>query len=160
MSDLIRRPDDAPAPVAISQTELKPVKAADDPSLWRKFVNSVRQTIGLKPLELAVRIAEAEVASREIENQVKLLKAKQEYERVQAEIQKTKAEAAEIRTKTRSKKARARIQEVAAREIERRGQTLEEAMQRFKQLVDKIQSLGGDVEIEPLDGEFDEGEDD
>ncbi len=170
MSNLIPHPDDPRSAVAVSKTELKPVKATDEPGLWRKFANFVRQNIGLKPLHLAERFAEAEIDSREAENHIKLLKAKGEYELVQAEIrrrdleaegqhEKVTAEAEQIRAKARSAKARARIAEAAARAIERRGQTPEQAMKRLREIVDKIRNLGGDVEIEPLDGELYETDD-
>lgn len=79
----------------------------------------------------------------------------------QAESDKAKAEAAAIRAKTRSRKVLAGIQEVAAGQIERRRtQTPEEALKRQRQIVGRIRSLGGDVEIPPLDGKFDEDSDD
>lgn len=101
MSEIIRRFEEPTAPVSISKTVLEPQKPTDNPSMFVKFVNFVRQNIGLKPLELAERFAEAEARKREaqadsfeVDNQVKLLKAKQEYELVQAEIRRMDMEAA------------------------------------------------------------------
>lgn len=63
MKDLIRRDDDHTTPLSICKTELAPVNPADKPSGWRSFVNSVREAIGLKPVELALRFADAEATS-------------------------------------------------------------------------------------------------
>lgn len=171
MSDLIYRPEESGTPVAISKTDFQPVKSSDQAGVFRQFVNFVRLHIGLKPLELAIRFAEADVRKREaqtetieVENQIKLLKAKQDYELIQSEIRRrdleaegkaelAKAEADKVRGRNRSSKAIARIQEAAAREIERRNQSPEEAILRLKTIVDKIRAAGGDVEISPLDGD-------
>lgn len=169
MSDITPYREDPPPAIAISQTDFKPKDSADNPSLFRRFVDFIRQNIGLKPLHLAERFAEAELRKREadaekqeVENQVTILKAKQEFELIQAEIRRKQLESEStadrekamteaVRADTRSKKASARIQEVAAREIERLGQTPEEAVKRLHRLVNRLRSQGGDIEISPLD---------
>lgn len=169
MTDLIPRPDEPAAPTAICKTDMGPISPADTRTSWQKFVDFIRQNVGLKPLDLAKRFGEAEARKREalaesqeVDNDVKLLKAKQEYELVQAEIRrrqleaegqavKAKAEADEIRARTRSRKALARIQETAARAIEARSKTPEEAMDEVNRLIERIRDAGGDVEIDTKD---------
>lgn len=169
MSRLIPRDGENVTPVSISKTELAPINPKDPPGLLKRLWDFVRVNIGLKSLDMAERFGEAEIrnreadaASKEVDNQVKLLKAKQEYEQVQAEIRrlderakadaaKTKAETEALRAKTKATKNLTKVQELAIREIERRNQTPEEAMDRLKAIVDKIRDAGGDVEIPPLE---------
>lgn len=166
MNDLIPRDDDPPNATAISRTSLLPVNKGDRPSTWRWFCDGVRQLVGLKPLDLVMRFAEAEARKREaeaegleIENELKLLQARNDYELVQAEIRRqdlesqNKAEEARaltdrIRAETRTTAALASIHETAAREIERRKASPQETRERLKGIVDKIRSLGGEVEIQ------------
>lgn len=171
MSDLIPFEHQPPSPVSISCTQLTPKKPSDPPGLWQTFVDFVRKVLAAKSYQLTERFAEAEVQKREaeaesvrVDNEIKLLKAKQEYEQVQAEIrrqdlvargeaEKAQAEADKLNAEVRSEKAMARIREAAAREIERRKLPPEEAEKWLQQIIDKIRSLGGEVEIPPLDEE-------
>lgn len=166
MNDLIPRDDDPPNATAISRTSLIPVNKGDRPSTWRWFCDGVRQLVGLKPIDLVMRFAEAEARKREaeaealeIENELKLQRAKQDYDLVQAEIRRRDLESqnkteeanalnSKIRAEARTTVAVARIHEAAAREIERRKAVPQETLERFKGIVDKIRSLGGEVEIQ------------
>ena len=171
MSDLIPFGSDPGVTDAITRTGLAPIGSTDQQSLWQRFLQALRNIWGNKPLEMSLRFAEAEVALRETENQINLLKAKQEYELAQAEIRRldleSQANAAQanalaenIRAETRSIKAHARIQEVAAREVERRGLTLNQREQVFRDAVKKIRDAGGDVNVAGCLGDGSEREED
>jgi len=98
-----------------------------------------------------------------VENEIKLMKAKQECELIQAETRRqeavaqgqkeiAKAEARKINAEARTEEAMARIAELAAREMKRRSESLEDAQRRLDRIRDVIRSLGGDVEIPLPDG--------
>ncbi|MEK6258342.1 MAG: hypothetical protein AABP62_06945 [Planctomycetota bacterium] len=169
-------PEDTMPQTALTKIDVVPADPSDRPSLWRQFINCVRQSIGLKPLELSIRFVEAEVQrreaeaeSQEVDNYVKLLKAKLEYDLIQAEIRhldlqsdgqskKAIAEEAKIRVETRSQAALCQIQEAAAREIARRDQTPAEAIRRFEEVLDKIRNCGGCVNLSLNDDDPDVAE--
>lgn len=165
MNDIIPRSDDQPSAVAVSETQVGPKRSNDSPNLWVRCWNSVRTHIGLKPLHLVERIAEAQtrskevdVESKEIDNRLKLIKAKQEYELIQSyirinemkaagELEKVQAEIDAIRGKVRSKKKQERIEKAAERELAKRGQSPDQAMEEMLKLISKVEAAGGAVEF-------------
>ena len=72
---------------------LKPAGRRGSPSRWTWLIDALRRIIGLKPLYLAERWADAKVRQEEATADAKLLAAKADYERVMAESQKLLAEA-------------------------------------------------------------------
>ncbi len=172
MSDIIRQNEE---PItSVSRTEFRPKDITDNRNLWLRFVDVLRQTIGVKSLELAQRYAEAKVSAQEvdveaskIENQVKLLKAKRETEMVLADIrrkdleakgefEKAKAIAQSLRNGIKSEKARRRIEAAADQAIERRNESLEEKIARLEEAMARIMAAGGQVEFELPDTESQE----
>ena len=66
--------------------------ARDSRSGWQKFIDGLRQSVGLKPLYLAERWAEAKVRQEEIDAEARLLEAKANYELAMAEVRKMERE--------------------------------------------------------------------
>lgn len=158
-------PFEDPPEVTVQKTELKPLDPKDSRNLWQRFVDGLRQHIGLKPLYLTERFAVARIRevesaneSREVDNQVKLLQAKLEYERFQVEarqaeqsleLERQKA-AEDIRLKkeqTKREKANRNLSEQAAKLLSAAQQTREEAIEVLKDVIARIELHGGDVEI-------------
>jgi predicted oxidoreductase len=153
-------PSDKPTELVISKVELRPIKPADKPGIWWKFLNSLRQTVGMKPLELVVRFGEAKVVAKEldndskdVDNQVKLLQAKADYERVQAEIRErdraSQAKADREAVVTRGMAAGAQIQEWAAQQLKARKKTPDQLAGDLMAIKHQIEVVhGGRVELE------------
>ncbi len=76
----------------VQQTQLGPSDPKDERNWWHKFVNFLRQNIGLKPLYLAERFAEARVRKEEVEAEKTLLEAKSIYEMTVATAKKIELE--------------------------------------------------------------------
>jgi hypothetical protein len=94
-------PYDKPEQTVVQKSDLKPIDPTDKPSWWLRFLNDVRTTIGMKPLSLSERWAEAKVRtqevkveSEEIDKEIKLLKAKQEFEETMAKVRQMDRESA------------------------------------------------------------------
>ncbi len=126
-------PFEEPSKVVIQRANLKPIDPDDKPNWWRSFVDDLRAFIGMKPLYLSERWAEAKVGalevkveSEKVDNEVKLIRAKMDYEEVMAEVrekdresaaraEKEKAVAEYIGAQTRHHTALARLLEKASR---------------------------------------------
>ncbi len=118
-----------------------------------------------------VEAKRVEVESKAIDNEIKLKKARQEAELVMMEIYcrklqadgdfaKAQAEADKIRAETKSAEELTRIQQKADQELQTRAnQTFEQAMERFMELISKIEFLGGEVEFPPAESEDEDDED-
>jgi hypothetical protein len=126
-------PYDEPEQNVVQWAELKPIDPADKLGWWRSFFDDVRAFVGMKPLYLSERWAEAKVASlevkvesEEVDNEVKLLRAKMDYEKVMAEVrekdresaakaEKEKAVAEYVGAQTRVLTAQSRLLEKASK---------------------------------------------
>ena len=140
-----------PNPV-IQRTELESIDKNEPAIRWAKFCRWVRKAVGRKPRELAERFAEAEVKSREIDNEIKLAKAKADYEKALAEARKIEREAEgnlELQRANAEKlKADARIKKAVARLIESKERDPAKIAKRLKVIIEQIRLAGGSVEIE------------
>ena len=163
-------PSDPPGEIVAQRTEFKPLDRRDPPSRWRRFVDFLRVNIGLKPLHLAERWAEAKVFNEEVEAQAKLYQAKAEYEKVLAEAhriereskakaEKDEAEAKRLRAQARQEAADARIREKAARLMEASNLSPQEAIERLLAIREQLELLhGGRAEFQlPEPSDEDEG---
>ena len=100
MNEIIRKDDQQLQATAISKTDLTPVSPTYTRGLWQTFLDFIRQNIWMRPAaSLAQRFAEAEVSKREaeaesrrIENEITLLRARQEYLKVKADIRRQDVE--------------------------------------------------------------------
>jgi hypothetical protein len=82
-----------PEELVIQETQFASSDPQDPPGIWRAFVNYLRTKVGLDPPDLAKRYATAKVCKEEIDNQVKLLKVREEYELAMAEVERKRQEA-------------------------------------------------------------------
>lgn len=132
MNELINTHDDPALPPANSANAICQRTAAGTPGFLRRVCDFFRRNIGLKPLYLTERAAEAEVRRREavaesleIENKAKAIKAQSGYEHLQAKIRcmeldaeakhaKTMAEVAAIRATTELQRIQNRHQKAIA----------------------------------------------
>jgi len=168
-----RAPSDPPDQVVAQRTEFQPIDRRDPPGRWRRFVDFLRVNIGLKPLDLAERWAEAKVFTQEVEAQARLYQAKAEYERVMAEARRIEreskakaerdgAEAKRLRAQARQATADARTREKAARLIAAGNRSPEEAAAKLRAIIEQLELLhGGRVEFQlPEPPDEDEGSED
>lgn len=129
----------------VQKTDLAPISKDDPPSKWKEFLNTIRTFVGMKPLYYADRFAEARVQEIEIENQIKLIQAKGDYELKMAEAAKKRAEA---------KKIESEIPQPTTSEDPQiatllKDHTIEEAWGMVQDLMNEIQLRRGSVEIVP-----------
>jgi hypothetical protein len=152
-------PTEEPKPLAIQKTTLAPASPSGSRGGWWKFLDALRAAIGLKPLELAERFAVARVRqqemmteTQEVENEIKLLRAREEFELIKAEVERRRTQTASVakiaRAKVRMENARAKIVELAAKQLEASQSDPEEALQRVQDVIRQIELHGGRVEVE------------
>jgi hypothetical protein len=159
-----------PERAIVVRTEMEPNSASDSPSKWRSFVDGLRRLIGLKPIHMAERWAGAKITSVEVENQAKILKARGDYELIQAQIRKMDQETAatqgtieaQVRTavaKASQEESKARILRSAAQQIQNRNITVEQAAENLQRIINVIEyQHGGRVEIQLPDSTGDSTE--
>jgi hypothetical protein len=146
-------PYEDPEPVIIHRSELKPSDPSDPPSRWRQFLDAVRAAVGLKPLYLCERWAEARVRkeevkteSDELDNEIKLLKAKQEYELITAKVREQDAKTKQIEAKTLGMRAQTRLMEKAAKAAQISPAEADAWLASIKQRIEL--EHGGHIEVE------------
>ena len=161
---------EADVPV-VQRTLLGPSNPADKPSRYRRFLNFLRRRVGLRSVELADRFAEATVADKEVDVEIRLIQAKAEYEKTMAEVHKIDAEAEERRAaakltradadcrradarakaaKARQEQAKARITEHLDRLVRAKQRGPEAALEWVDEVISKIElQHEGRVEIQP-----------
>jgi hypothetical protein len=125
----------------------KPADTRSSPSCWAKFVDALRRTIGLKPIHLVERWAEAKIRQEDATTDAKLLAAMADYERAKAESQKTLAEAD-------LEHSRAELNRVKATLLQQRGQLAGKRDLEMMQVSDVTKAIGVDpkAEIDRLGG--------
>ena len=139
----------------VQQTTFEPSDASDTRSAWRKFVDGVRQSFGLKPLHLTERWATAKVRQQEAEVDTKLFTARAQYELAAAQARKIELQAEGEHAKNM---ALARYIDSLVRDaadpavvadlIASKNQSLDEALANVEAVAEQIRLLGGSVEIE------------
>lgn len=144
----------------LASVDLKPAASTDSPTIWRQFIDALRTAIGLKPIHLAQRYAEAKIETIEVTSQAAILRARQDYEEVMALISlrvrdgeanraKVMAEARKLRAEARQDEAKARILELAARHLEDRSLSPGQAWEQVRSVLEKIESAyGGRAELQ------------
>jgi len=147
----------------VQRVDLKPRDASDPPNRWRKFLDDLRAIIGAKSLYLCERLAEAKIRAQEVqvetievENEIKLLKARQEYEEVMARRRQSELEAAAKADKEKAlaDQVRARTQALetvtrsAAKALDGRKMSRDEARIWLAAVVQQIEVHGGSVDID------------
>lgn len=159
MSELL--PAKAPKPDLIQKTDFKPSDPKDKASPWRRLADFFRQNIGLRPLHLAERFAEAKVRQEElradqlsIENQAKMLKARADYEQITASIEidqrDSKGRHAKDLAEVANSQEDVKLKVIMREKFESGGKSPEEAWKRVEEIITEIEfTHGGRVEIEP-----------
>lgn len=145
--------------VIVSRTDLRSVDPNESRPVWKRFLDAVRQTVGLKPLYLAERWTTARVRQEEVDADARLLVAKATYELAMAEARrieleakgkfaKDTADAEYVRTHTeilRDTLGRA-TSPLAAELLDRRSPA--EAAEYVNDMIRQIHLHGGCVEIQ------------
>lgn len=153
--------------VVAQHSELIPVDKKDDRSGWIKFLDTIRMFVGMKPLYLLERVAEAkvrnlevDVEAKEIANKKEFLDAKLKFEIVSSQIRKNDAETDQIRQNPEH------VAKVDPEEIKKLKEFAENAAQQTKEeilgeleaLITEIAIDGASVEIKaPEPDEFGKG---
>lgn len=167
-------PQNEPQSAIVQRADLKPNDPKDPPSAWQSFVNGLRRLIGCRSLELSDRYAEARVCIAEaeaegirIENEIKLLKARQEFEeaaaraaqirsQTEADAKKASADAKVKAAQSRSINANTRVTELALKLLKAGEMSPAEAREWLEESMQRIALHGGTVELqlpEPSDDE-------
>lgn len=154
---LLKPKDDSDHEVVAERTEMRPIDDRDPASLWRRFLDFMRQSIGLKPLDLSERWIEAKVRSAEIDNETRLLNAKLEYERTMAEVRRINAETDAMQKSIHIMELDGAVGEMVRKYFHSSCISPDEAFQELQEVIARIQSHGGSVNIEVPD-ESDEAE--
>lgn len=136
-------PDDNSELVA-QRTELSPTDKNENPGIWLSFTNFIRQNIGLKPLWLSERWAEARVRSLEIDNEVRLLNAKLQYGATMAEVRHKHAETDALQHTSTSND---QLHDLIALQIQQEQMSPDELRERLQKIISKIEMHGGCVEF-------------
>lgn len=149
--------------LVVQKTNLSPIDPRDSRNRWQRFIDGLRQTIGLKPIHLAERWAEAKVRQEEVDAEVRLLAAKANYELAMAQIHKMEREG-ESKQDVDGAIADFIRQQSGSPEIvismvknlrDASSQSPEEALEHLQDVVKRIEFQGGDVELD-LPGEPDD----
>lgn len=146
--------------LVVQNTNLSPIDPRDSRSGWQKFVDGLRQTIGLKPIHLAERWAEAKVRQEEVDAEARLLTAKANYELAMAQIRKMEREGQSkqevdgaIADFIRQQSASPETVMSAVRHLrDASSQSPDEALEHLQDVIKKIEFQGGDVELDLPDG--------
>ena len=121
------------------------------------FIDSLRQTVGLKPLYLAERWAVAKVRQEEVNVDATLLAAKAQYELATAEARRIELEAQAKYEKSMAEAERIRIfnelaatasSSLVANILSANTQTPDGALHNLMQVIQQIHMHGGMVEME------------
>ena len=116
----------------------------------------MRQTIGLKPIHLAERWAEAKVRQEEVDAEARMLAAKANYELAMAQIRKMEREGQSkqdvdgaiadfIRQQSGSPEI---VMSVLKNLRDASSQSPKEALEHLQDVIKKIEFQGGDVELD------------
>ena len=142
-------------------SEMGPQNPKDPPSRWQKFIDGLRQVVGLKPLYLLEWLSVAKVAQQEAEAfdkraqaEEKLIKARAEYERAKAEVIKAEGEASKNEAEARLTDQWAedhvedrRFRELMRRMLAARAQSVDDAREQLEEIIRQIELSGGRVEM-------------
>ncbi len=130
------------------------------PGLWKRFVDGVRQTIGLKPLHLAERWAEAEIAVREAEASKSVYEGMATFENAKAARLKAEGEHRRDCAAADNTAAKTELVRVMTEKLEGADKLdPQEARENLRRAIEAIQREGGTVEIEfpQLPGDEEQG---
>lgn len=131
----------------VQRTELAPINKEDPPSKFRKFLDTIRTFVGMKPLYLSERYLESVVQEKEIDNAVKLLEAIGNYEVKHATAEKIRDQNKTSEPETTPKQPIATDKQV---DNLLKKHSPEEAMKMLQDVMDKIQyTYNGRVELVP-----------
>ena len=142
--------------LVVQKTNLSPIDPRDSRNGWQKFVDGLRQTIGLKPIHLAERWAEAKVRQEEVDAETRMLAAKANYELAMAQIRKMEREGQSkqdvdgaiadfIRQQSSSPEI---VMSILKNLRDASSQPPEEALEHLQDVIKKIEFQGGDVELD------------
>lgn len=143
--------------LVVQRTDLEPFNRKDARSIWETFLDGIRATIGLKPLYLAERWAEAKVRQEEADATARLMEAKAKYELAAAEARKLQLEAEAAYAKGMAEADRIQIQNsllakasnpLAAELLAAGTRDAREAFEYMNRVIQQIEMHGGVVEIE------------
>lgn len=142
--------------LVVQNTELEPVDSKDERSIWYRLLDTLRTTIGLKPLYLAERWTTARIRNEEVNADTTLLAARAQFELAAAEAHRIQLEAegrfqkdtaiAEYirRTNSNDDDVSALVQGL----LEAASRSPDDCATDLLSVIERIQLLGGTVEIE------------
>lgn len=142
--------------LVVQKANLSPIEQSDSRNGWQKFIDGVRQTIGLKPIHLAERWAEAKVRQEEVDSEARMLAAKANYELAMAQVRKMEREGQSkqdvdgaiadfIRQQSGSPEI---VMSILKNLRDASSQSPEEALGHLQDVIKKIEFQGGDVELD------------
>lgn len=138
----------------VQRTTLEPSDKDDTRSSWKKFVDAIRQSIGLKPLHLTERWANAKVRQEEADADAKLFAARAQYELAAAQARKIElqAEGEHAKDMAIAKYINSLVPDdadpaVVAELIQSKDRAVDDALANVEAVADQIRLLGGSVEI-------------
>lgn len=139
--------------IVVQQTSFSPANASDSRSYWTKFIDLCRRCVGMKPMVLADRFAEAKVAQEEATATAILLEAQGKFELAKAEAA---ARLMEAEGKSQKDLATARLidgiadgnadQALVDTILKGKSVTTAEALEQVELISEQIRLLGGHVE--------------
>lgn len=149
-------PPDDTNELIIHKTQLSPDDPKDKRTTWQKFVDGLRQTIGLKPLRLVERWAEARVRKDEVETELRLLEAKGKYEFLMARVRKMDRESLSAQGLTEAKADFIRSKSTLSGDVPDALKTLidsassdpADTLEELKDVIRRIEIQGGTVEFD------------
>ena len=138
----------------IQASEMQPEKATEDPGLWRRFINTLRQTVGLKSLELAEEFARAKILQEQTaafdqraDAEARLLEAKNAFEVGKAKAAEKRAAARKTNAEAKRIESQTKINEELVQRLLHEPST-EEAVEDLRSIIQQIEKLGGSVEFD------------
>ncbi len=139
--------------LVVQRNDLEPTDPKDHRSLWAKFIDSLRQSIGFRPVYLAERWAVAKVRQEEVDADARLYAAKAQYELAMAQVHKIELEAEASYEKGMAEAYQIRTasnvsQRVVSELLDAKKRTPEEALEYLEDVMNRIRMAGGTVEID------------
>jgi hypothetical protein len=153
--------------LVVQRTDMVPIDTKDSRGRWQRFIDGLRQHIGLKPLNLSERWAEAKVRQEEVGAEARLLAAKADYELKMAQARQIEVETNGLQAKNQASveklRAEASASDASARLVnellDARKNGTDAALENLSLSITQIQLHGGSVEFglpsPPDDGDCD-----
>lgn len=147
---------DLPEKAIVQRADLVPRDPKDNSSWWRRACDFLRTCIGMRSFDRADRWSEAKVRMEEekvrgltIENDIKLTRARIEFEQIEQRFREGKIEAIKAETAAQDELTQAKIRALFVDQLKAGTLTPEEAWEIIQDLKSRIHLAGGQVDIDP-----------